>query len=396
MQAVPRAYPPSRGSSSSTRSPWARPPRRRGDLRVPPPTLRPRRLPAAGGAARAPGLPQSDYAYLMDRGRVALRRRTRRARRRRPCPLPEQRLRSIFDRSTNVRSCMPCSVGRWTSADRRQGGEHVVGEVGPTHEEIGEPGVRLVVAEGAAVEARGVEAGGGCDGDGGGAVPLVLAAGVGVDVGGAGDDGHGLGPGGAHRHQLGVELGGEGGGVLGGTCAADEQADRPAARCWGGGRGGGGERGTSGREGDGAGGEAAALDEGDVDGPVGAVAFTELAGAVEGVDDPHPVGVEAGGGVDGLLGEDGVVGAVLGEAGEEQLVGAAVAFVLERLALESLDADPEEELARLGGEPRRQLVVVVVHGTMPMAWRCSTICSALASGVVLVVSRWTSGASGTS
>ena len=52
----------------------------------------------------------------------------------------------------------------------------------------------------------------------------------------------------------------------------------------------------------------AADDERDVHGPVGAGRLAELAGAVERIDDPDPVGGEAGGVVLALLGEHGVAG----------------------------------------------------------------------------------------
>ena len=47
--------------------------------------------------------------------------------------------------------------------------------------------------------------------------------------------------------------------------------------------------------------------QGDVHGPVVAAVLAELVGAVERVDDPHPVGVEAARVLDALLGQHGVV-----------------------------------------------------------------------------------------
>ena len=76
-----------------------------------------------------------------------------------------------------------------------------LGEVGAADQQVGEPGVALVVAERAAVEAADVEPGRRRHRRGGGVVPLVLAAGVGVDVGLAEHHGHGLGAGGAHRDE---------------------------------------------------------------------------------------------------------------------------------------------------------------------------------------------------
>ena len=47
----------------------------------------------------------------------------------------------------------------------------------------------------------------------------------------------------------------------------------------------------------------------DVHGPVDRGGLAELAGAVERIDDPHPLGAEPDGVVDALLGQHGVVGA---------------------------------------------------------------------------------------
>ena len=55
-----------------------------------------------------------------------------------------------------------------------------------------------------------MQARGGGHADRGGGVPLVLPAAVRVHVGVAEHDGHGLGPGRAQRHELAVELRGEG------------------------------------------------------------------------------------------------------------------------------------------------------------------------------------------
>ena len=76
-----------------------------------------------------------------------------------------------------------------------------LGEVGAADQQVGEPRVALVVAEGAAVEAAHVQPGRRGHRRGRGVVPLVLAAGVGVDVGLAEHHRHGLGAGGAHRHE---------------------------------------------------------------------------------------------------------------------------------------------------------------------------------------------------
>jgi hypothetical protein len=58
----------------------------------------------------------------------------------------------------------------------------------------------------------------------------------------------------------------------------------------------------------------------DVHGPVGAAVLGELAGAVERVDDPHPVGGEPGRVVAALLREHRVTGTQPRQLGHEQLV----------------------------------------------------------------------------
>jgi hypothetical protein len=69
--------------------------------------------------------------------------------------------------------------------------------------------------------------------------------------------------------------------------------------------------------------------------PVGAGWLTELARAVEGIDDPDPCRIEARRVVHAFLREHRVVGVGLGQPGEQQLVGAEIALVpdvVDRLA----------------------------------------------------------------
>ena len=110
----------------------------------------------------------------------------------------------------------------------------------------------------------------------------------------------------------------------------------------------------------------AADDEGDVHGPVGAGDLAELAGAVERVDDPHPVGGEPGRVGGALLGEHGVVGPGRGQAGDEQLVGLPVALVAQGLpstgrpavGRRPRPAASTSSSPGLGGEPGGEGVVV--------------------------------------
>ena len=169
-------------------------------------------------------------------------------------------------------------------------------------------------------------------------VPLVLAAGVGVAVDLAPHDGHGLGAGRAHLHQLAVEaLGQQRRGLGRRTGAADHDAAAvgPMAASS---RTGSAVASTAPRAGRAtAPATGAAVDaQRDVDGPVGAGRLAELPGAVERIDDPDPLGAEADAVVvgPGLLGEHGVAGCMCSvEPGQEQVVGAAVALVLELAGL---------------------------------------------------------------
>ena len=105
-----------------------------------------------------------------------------------------------------------------------------------------------------------------------------------------------------------------------------------------------------------------ALPQRDVDGPVVARGLGELAGAVERVDDPDPVAGEPDLVVLALLGQHGVARPVLGEQLHDQLVGGAVAGVLELAALEPLLPDLEQAAAGGLGHPAGQHVVVGVEG----------------------------------
>jgi hypothetical protein len=66
-----------------------------------------------------------------------------------------------------------------------------------------------------------------------------------------------------------------------------------------------------------------------VNGPVTAARLGELPGAVEGIDDPHPLHLEAAEVVGPLLGQHGVVGPGGGEEREDALVGLAIPRVPE-------------------------------------------------------------------
>jgi hypothetical protein len=82
-----------------------------------------------------------------------------------------------------------------------------------------------------------------------------------------------------------------------------------------------------------------------VDGPVASARLAELAGAVEGVDDPYPVGGQAGLVVDAFLGEDGVTWPLPGQLGHQKLVGLPVSGVPQGIRVAPLGAQLEEEAA---------------------------------------------------
>ncbi len=116
------------------------------------------------------------------------------------------------------------------------------------------------------------------------------------------------------------------------------QGQRPSGKGHGAGQGGAGP-----------------VDQGYVHGPVHPRRLAELSGAVEGVDDPDPVGAEAGLVVLGLLGQDGVTGERLGQSGEDQVVGPPVALVLEGAGINALVAqsgpEGDEQLPGRFGDP---------------------------------------------
>ena len=244
-----------------------------------------------------------------------------------------------------------------------QRGQHVVGQLGPADEQVRQVGVDVVVDQRAAVDPAAVQARGLGHGDRCARVPFVLAAGVRVDVRLAPNHRHRLGSGRSHLDQLGLELLGQEGGRRRRPRPGHDQAwwtgvgeghrlRRVAAEHLA----GRGQR-------DGAGDGSAAHHEGDVDGPVAAGRLAELAGAVEGVDDPHPFGVEAGRIVLRLLRQNRVTRAVLGQRREQHLVRPPVAVVPDRLHVGGLPvleraADLEQELAGSLGEIGGQRVVV--------------------------------------
>jgi hypothetical protein len=110
-------------------------------------------------------------------------------------------------------------------------------------------------------------------------------------------------------------------------------------------------------------GQVAVLPEGDVDRPVVTRGFGELPRAVERIHDPDPGGAQPSLVVGALLGEHRVARPVASQQLHQQLVGGPVTGVLQLAAGHPGLADLEQPLARRGGEPGGQLVVVGVQGT---------------------------------
>jgi hypothetical protein len=183
-----------------------------------------------------------------------------------------------------------------------------------------------------------------------------------VGVGLVADHRGGLHSGGAHRDQFGVEFGRQRGDEGRRSAAADRQPNPLRVPC------GGGDR-LGGAVGDAGGGhrhrardEVAVLPQRDVHRPVAAVEFGELTGAVQGVDDPDPVGADPGGVVGGFFAEHRIVRAGLGQQLGEQLLRRGVTGVLDHLGFATpggvLGAHRQQPVAGRQGQRQRQLVVV--------------------------------------
>ena len=189
-----------------------------------------------------------------------------------------------------------------------------------------------VVDQRAAVDPGRGQAGGAGDGDGCRGVPLVHPAGVHVGVDLAAHHGQHLVARRSHGHELAVQGGGDGVGLRRGAGAADRDADRsvtPRGR----GRCGLGDQDLVQRgQGDGGRAQLAVRPQRHVHRPVRAPGLAVLAGAVEGVHDPHPVGRQPPLVVGGLLAEDGVTGAFRGEHRADRLLRARVTGVAEGAA----------------------------------------------------------------
>jgi hypothetical protein len=96
-----------------------------------------------------------------------------------------------------------------------------------------------------------------------------------------------------------------------------------------------------------------------VHGPVVPVVLAVLAGAVERIDDPDPVGAQPARVVDRFLAEDHVIGAVGGERGHDRLLRRGVPGVPEGAAGQlALGAQAQQDVGRRTGGPPSHADVV--------------------------------------
>ncbi len=102
-------------------------------------------------------------------------------------------------------------------------------------------------------------------------------------------------------------------------------------------------------------------------GPVGAGDFGELAGAVDGIDDPHSFGIESGEIIGALFGQNGIVGTNLADLFHQELVRTTIAFILQRARIDTLGGqfrtDLDEKFTRCGREACRFKMVVMGHNS---------------------------------
>ena len=101
------------------------------------------------------------------------------------------------------------------------------------------------------------------------------------------------------------------------------------------------------------------LPQRDVHGPVVAAQFGELPGAVERVDDPHPLGGEPDGVVGALLGQHRVAGPLGSQRLHQEVVGSLVprGLPLGPAGVGELGTYLEQQLARVGRQAGGNLVV---------------------------------------
>lgn len=236
-------------------------------------------------------------------------------------------------------------------------------EFGATDQEIGEIDVFLVVEQFAAIDSAHMAASGSSNGDRGARIPFVLTAAVGVDLTLAADNGHGLRSCGSHLDQVGAHGFGHMYGRGGRATAGNDHARRGSrvwvkrvSRCRR-------EDHFESRKRHCASDGPVVLDQSDMHSPVGAWHFGELAGAIEGVDDPGAFGAKADEIVLAFFGENCVTGASGEQTFHQQLMSLTVALGLQhcgRCVFRGQSISKfDQEMASFLGEVGRELMVIL-------------------------------------
>ena len=96
-----------------------------------------------------------------------------------------------------------------------------------------------------------------------------------------------------------------------------------------------------------------------MDGPVVTIGLAELAGAIQRVDDPHPITGEAGSIIDRVLHQHGISGTQLGQCRQDQRCRSSITLfpANARLCPRQLLPQGDEELAGPSGQVAGQRLV---------------------------------------
>jgi hypothetical protein len=210
-------------------------------------------------------------------------------------------------------------------------------EVRPADDLVREPWVLAVVPKWRTVDAGGTETGRQRDTDGRGGIPFVLAAEMHVGFCIAADHRHRLRAGRAHVDQLSVERLGDGQGLGRGVRAAHHQTQAARRSLAAHRRRRGGHHHVQRRQRHRSRDRFTVDDQRDVDCPIGPSGLAELSRPVERVHDPDSARAEPFLVVDPFLGEDGVVGTLLGEQSHEQFMCDPIPLVAKALRVPETD-----------------------------------------------------------
>ena len=104
--------------------------------------------------------------------------------------------------------------------------------------------------------------------------------------------------------------------------------------------------------------------------PLHTARAAEVPGSVQRIDDPHPVGCQAGRVIAPLFGQDGIGGSKVGKAGHQVLMGPTVALVLELprgpSGRQALVQNGEEHVTGLLGQQPGQFMILHRRPTLPV------------------------------